>query len=59
MSDPFHAPHPAVPEPAMSAEQRRTKVLQTLEHRFRHHLRTGHVSPLLHLVMRFQLEKLT
>ena len=45
--------------PVLTSEQQRTKVLQTLEHRFRHHLRTGHVSPLLHLVMRFQLEKLT
>ncbi len=52
-------PSTTAPSATMSAEQQRTRVLQTLEHRFRHHLRTGHVSPLLHLVMRFQLEKLT
>jgi hypothetical protein len=57
MNAPLQSPSPQVP--ALSSEQQRIKVLQTLEHRFRHHLRTGHVSPLLHLVMRFQLEKLT
>lgn len=34
----------------------RDPLQQTLEHRFRHTLRTGQVSPLLHLVLRYRQE---
>lgn len=36
--------------------QSRDMLRQQLEHRFRHSLRSGQLSPLLHLVMRYKLE---
>jgi hypothetical protein len=38
---------------------KRDQVRETLERRFRHHLRTGQLSPLLHLLMRYKLESLS
>jgi hypothetical protein len=35
---------------------KRDQIRETLERRFRHHLRTGQLSPLLHLLMRYKLE---
>lgn len=40
-----------------NAEQQREKVRRAIEHRFRHFSRAGHISPLLHLIMRYKLEQ--
>jgi hypothetical protein len=37
-------------------DDKRERVRHELEHRFRHNLRTNHICPLLHLVMRYKLE---
>lgn len=49
---------PASPKVGMDTPPREP-LLQALEHRFRHTLRSGQVSPLLHLVWRYQQEAQT
>lgn len=56
-------PAPAAPDAEPLShdlhEQERDVLRQQLEHRFRHSLRSGQLSPLLHLVMRYKLESCT
>lgn len=40
-----------------NAEQHREEVRRAIEHRFRHISRAGHISPLLHLILRYKLEQ--
>lgn len=48
------------PSPALqSLDDRREQVRRELEHRFRHTLRSGQLSPLLHLVMRYKMEQIS
>jgi hypothetical protein len=49
-------PTAETPADTLDALQRE-RVQRELEHRFRHTLRTGQVSPLLHLMLRHQLEE--
>lgn len=44
-------------QPSRAADDQDRDALQTqLEHRFRHTLRSGQVSPLLHLILRYRQE---
>lgn len=38
-------------------EVRREEVRRAIEHRFRHISHAGHISPLLHLILRYKLEQ--
>jgi len=55
-SDTPLAEAPNAPTATTEAETPRDPIQQALEHRFRHTLRTGQVSPLLHLVLRYRQE---
>lgn len=48
-------PPPALAAPKLD-EAARAQLQQDLAHRFRHTLRTGQASPLLHLVLRYKQE---
>ena len=41
--------------PAVCTDEQREQIKLKLEHRFRHILRSGQVSPLFHLLMRYKL----
>lgn len=41
--------------PTVCTEEQREQIKLQLEHRFRHILRSGQVSPLFHLLLRYKL----
>lgn len=41
--------------PSVCTDEQREQIKLQLEHRFRHILRSGQVSPLFHLLMRYML----
>jgi hypothetical protein len=56
-----HTKHPT-PDAAHASTEgqgQREQIKQQLEHRFRHHLQSGQLCPLLHLIMRYKLEPYT
>ncbi|MBI5924310.1 MAG: hypothetical protein HY836_01810 [Aquabacterium sp.] len=53
---PTEHPLKPTPQPRAGANLERGALQPLLEHRFRHTLRSGQVSPLLHLILRYRQE---
>jgi hypothetical protein len=53
-TDNVHAPPLAIEQ---GVDQHREDLRRAIEHRFRHILRAGRVSPLFHLILRYKLEQ--